>query len=112
MKLRLTVEFDQSHGGEKFRIECGPRDQLAWEAAGPNRAALRLMKILDCSLDDLYGLAFATLRRQGLWHGKERELRDQADIDLGWDDEPASDEPDLSDEVPTQEGPSTEQRSS
>lgn len=103
MQIRLTVTFDQEYGGKVFKLECGPRDQLAWEQAGPDRAAGRLMT-LAYRMDDLYALAFATLRRQGLWDGKESELRAHADLDIGHTEEDSGE--DLADEVPTPPGPS------
>lgn len=109
MQLRLTVTFDQEHGGEEFKITCGPRDQLAWEKAGTDRAVGRVMS-LAYKLDDLYSLAFATLRRQKLWDGKESELRDWADVEIGHAADDSGE--DTSDEDPTQPGPSTDEPSS
>jgi len=83
MQIRMTVAFDQEHGGKEYQITCGARDILAWEKAGPGRAAAQVINLSVFRLDDLYALAFATMRRQGLWDGKESELRDRAEIDLG-----------------------------
>jgi hypothetical protein len=86
MKIRLTVTFDQkapTNPGDKFELTCESRDILAWEKAGPGRAAAQVLNLAGFRLDDLYSLSFATLRRQDLWGGKEQELRDWAEIDLG-----------------------------
>jgi hypothetical protein len=83
MQIRMTVAFDQEHGGKEYQITCGSRDILAWEKAGPGRAAAQVINLSSFRLDDLYSLAFATLRRQGVWGGKESELREHAEIDLG-----------------------------
>ncbi len=103
MQLRLTVKFDQEHGGEEIKLLCTTRDLLAWERAdGDGRRSDMRFIGLNCTLADLVSLAFAALRRQGLWSGKERDLGDQAEIDLGWADEPEKEE---EDEVrPTQSG--------
>lgn len=108
MQIRLTVTFDQEHGGQEFKITCSPRDQLAWEKAGTDRAAGRIMT-LAYKLDDLYSLAFATLRRQGLWDGAERELREWADVEIGHASDDSGE--DRSDEDPTQRGHSTDEPS-
>jgi hypothetical protein len=98
MQIRLTVAFDQGHGGQEYQITCGSRDILAWEKAGVGRAAAQVVLMTQFKLDDLYSLAFATMRRQGLWDGKESELREHADIDLGHaaapDDETEADDED------------------
>lgn len=61
-------------------------------------------------LDDLYALAFATMRRQGLWDGAERDLRAWADVSIGHTaDDPGEDQ---EDEHPTLPGPSTDAPSS
>lgn len=104
MQIRLTVTFDQAHGGDTFQLTCGPRDQLAWEMAGTDRSAGRLVT-MAYRLDDLYSLAFATMRRSGVWTGKESELRDWADISIGHTATDSGE--DLDDEDPTQSGPST-----
>ncbi len=108
MQVRLTVTFDQKHGGQQFKLTCGSRDILAWEKAGPGRAAAQVVILSAFALDDLYSLAFATMRRQELWSGTEKELRDQAEIDLGHIDspEPEEDEPEAGDpeDLPTRPG--------
>lgn len=109
MQIRLTVTFDQERGGQEFKITCGPRDQLAWEQAGPDRASGRLVTSV-WRVDDLYALAFATLRRQGLWDGREADLRAWADLEIGHAEEDSGE--DDSDEDPTQLGPSTDEPSS
>lgn len=86
MKIRLTVTFDQkapTNAGEVFEITCESRDILAWEKAGPGRAAAQVVTLTAFKLDDLYALSFAAMRRQSLWGGKESELREWAEIDLG-----------------------------
>lgn len=100
MQVRMTVTFDQKHGGQVFELTCGARDILAWEKAGPGRAAAQVVILSAFRLDDLYALAFATMRRQGLWHGKESELRDQAEIDLGHSSEPEPEAVEVEDEDP------------
>lgn len=105
MQIRLTVTFDQEHGGQIYKITCSPRDQLAWEKAGTDRAAGRIMT-MAYRLDDLYALAFAAMRRQGLWDGAERDLREWADVEIGH--APDDDGADREDEHPTPQGPSTD----
>jgi hypothetical protein len=86
MKIRLTVTFDQkapTNAGEVFELTCDTRDILAWEKAGPGRAAAQVLNLSGFRADDMYALAFATMRRQGLWGGKEQELRDWSVFDLG-----------------------------
>lgn len=86
MKIRLTVTFDQeapANAGEVFELTCESRDILAWEKAGPGRAAAQVINLAGFRLDDLYSLSFAAMRRQELWGGKEDELRKWAEIDLG-----------------------------
>lgn len=113
MKIRLTVTFDQkapTNAGDKFELTCESRDILAWEAAGPGRAAAQVMNLASFRLDDLYALSFATLRRQGLWSGKESELRQWAEIDLGHATMSKEDEEREAEEEadpPTQSGHST-----
>jgi hypothetical protein len=92
MQVRLTVTFDHKHGGQKFEITCGSRDILAWEKAGPGRAAAQVIILTNFEIDNLYSLAFATLRRQELWSGTEKELRDQAELDLGHNSAPEVDD--------------------
>ena len=105
MQIRLTVTFDQEHGGKTHQITCGTRDILAWEKAGPNRAAAQVVNMSSFRVDDLYALAFATMRRQGLWDGKESELRDRAELDLGHrlaaDDEAEAEAEDQAEADPT-----------
>lgn len=87
MKVRMTVVFDQGHeidGVKEFPLTCGSRDILAWEKAGPGRAAGQVVILSNFKIDDLYALAFATLRRLGKWLDKsEADLRKHAEIDLG-----------------------------
>lgn len=109
MQIRLTVTFDQEHGGKEFKLLCTARDQLAWEQAAPDRSAGRLMTAAY-KLDDLYALAFSTMRRQNLWDGKERELRERAEVEIGWSADDSGE--DDTDEDPTQSGPSTGEPSS
>jgi hypothetical protein len=115
MKIRLTVTFDQqapTNAGEKFELTCTARDILAWEKAGPGRAAAQVINLAGFRLDDLYSLSFATMRRQGLWGGKETELREWAEVDLGHasvskeDEEREAEEPDPED-LPTPSGHSS-----
>jgi hypothetical protein len=107
MQVRLAVTFDQEHGGEKYNLTCGARDILAWEKAGPGRAAAQVVLLSQFKVDDLYSLAFATMRRQKLWSGTEKELRDQAEIDLGHDDMPEEEsaaEQESEEDLPTLSG--------
>lgn len=108
MQVRLTVTFDEDHGGKEYKLTCTSRDILAWEKAGPNRAAASVVVMANFRLDELYALAFATMRRQGLWDGSEKELRDWAEIDLGHYTADVEDEPEHGEsDDPTQSGHST-----
>lgn len=102
MEVRMTVTFDQKHGGDQYVITSDTRDILAWEKAGPNRAAGQVVGVTALTtfrVDDLYSLAFATMRRQDLWQGSEKELRDNAVIDLGHPYTPSvEDAPELEDD--------------
>lgn len=104
MKVRLTVTFDQEYGGDEYQLTCGTRDILAWEKAGPGRAAAQVVLLAQFRADDLYALAFATMRRQKLWGGTESELRERAEIDLGHVDAPEQEatETESPEEDPTQ----------
>lgn len=106
MKVRLTVVFDQGHeidGERELQLECGSRDILAWEKAGPNRAAAQVVLLSQFKIDDLYALAFATMRRRGLWSGAEKDLREHSEIDLGWTSAPEAEatEPESEEDRPT-----------
>lgn len=109
MQVRLTVTFDQGHevdGAAVMPLTCSARDILAWEKAGPGRAAAQVVMLSQFKLDDLYALAFATMRRQGLWSGKEADLRAHAEVDLGHTTSPETDavETESPDEDPTPPG--------
>lgn len=84
MKLWFDVVFDS---GKTLKVPCGPRDQLAWEEAGSGRAFGSLLS-RDYEVGDLYSLAHATLRRQELYEGTLKDLKKEADVELG--DAPAS----------------------
>lgn len=103
MKIFMTVTFDD---GRVEELTVGPRDQLAWETAGTDRSIGSLIMGSD-RIQDHYSLAFAALRRQGLYSGSEKELKAEADVEIGHKDKPETE--DHSDEDPTRPGPSADE---
>lgn len=105
MKFHMTVRFDD---GREVEVTAGPRDQLAWEKAAQNRAVSQLLTGAY-RMTDLYSLAHAAMKRQGLFSGTLKDFEDSVDIELGHKrkDEDAP-EVDVADEGPTQSGPSDE----
>lgn len=88
----MTVTFDD---GRVEHLVVGPRDQLAWEAAEPGRAFGALFT-QDNKISDYYSLAFAALRRQGKYSGTLKDLKTEADVELGRE-EPTEPDPTQSD---------------
>src|SRR5688572_31309520 len=109
MDARLTVTFDD---GRVEELTAGIKDQLAWEKAAPGRSWGRFLTQMvngETLLQDLYSLAFATMRRQGLFCGSLKELEESAVVEAGHRraEESTEDEAEESAEDPTQRGPST-----
>lgn len=103
MKFFLTARFDD---GNDIEVTAGPRDQLAWEKSAGNRALSQLLSG-DYRIADLYSLAHAALKRQGLYSGTLKDFEESADVEMGHKSkgEDAA-EVDDADENPTQPGPS------
>jgi hypothetical protein len=97
MKLTFDVAFES---GKKIRVTAGPRDQLKWEQGGSGRAFGDLIA-RNYKIGELYSLAHAALKRQGLWDGTLQELQEQADVEIG------SQETD-DDDHPTQQAPTSD----
>lgn len=104
MKLVFDVTFDD--GRDAIKVVVGPRDQLLWEQGGSDRVFGSLLT-RAYKVGELYSLAHAALKRQGLYDGTLSELQKTADIELGKEDEPAADATEH-DDTPTLAGPSTD----
>lgn len=102
MKLTFDVSFED---GKQIKVTAGPRDQLLWEQGGNDRAFGDLLS-RRYKVGELYSLAHAALKRQGLWDGSLRELQDQADVELGSED-PDS-ESAVEDDHPTHAAPTSD----
>lgn len=106
MQFFLTIKFDD---GREVEVTAGPRDQLAWEKTAQNRSLSQLIGG-ELRVSDLYSLAHAAAKRQGLYTGSLKDLEESADVEYGHsskgEDAPAKD---VADENPTQSGPSNDQ---
>lgn len=89
MKLTFDVSFED---GKTVKVTAGPRDQLMWEQAGSGRAFGELLS-RSYKIGDLYSLAHAAMKRQGLYDGSLKELQEQADVELGSEETDDDDHP-------------------
>jgi hypothetical protein len=83
MDAELTVEFDD---GRVEEITAKVRDQLAWEKAAPGRSWGRFLTQMvngETQLQDLYSLAFATMKRSGTYTGSQRDFEASAVVEGG-----------------------------
>jgi hypothetical protein len=103
MDAKLTVEFDD---GRVEEIIAKVRDQLAWEKAAPGRSWGRFLTQMvngETQLQDLYSLAFATMKRSGAYTGSQKDFEASAVVSGGHrsdsteEDESEVDEADASD---------------
>lgn len=102
MKLTFDVRFDS---GRTLKLTAGPRDQLAWEEGGSGRAFGSLLS-RDYSIGDLYSLAHAALKRQELYDGSLKDLKKEAEVELG---EPEASEAEAGDDdAPTRAVPTSD----
>lgn len=106
MRFFLHAKFDD---GRYVEVTAGPRDQLAWEKTAQGRAVSQLMDGA-IRIKDLYTLAHASMKRQGLYEGTLKEFEDSADVDFGHEKTEGEDAPeaDREDENPTRPGPSND----
>jgi len=93
MKFRMTARPDS---GEPFEITAGPRDQLAWERAAPGRAYSALLS--GHSMTDLYSLAHAAAKRQGLYAGSLAQFEEAVELEVGHTLTTAEDSPEVEDD--------------
>lgn len=88
MKLTFDVSFES---GKRLKVIAGPRDQLAWEEGGSGRAFGELLS-RNYKIGDLYSLVHAAMKRQDLYDGTIKDLKAEADVELGSEE---SDDEDL-----------------
>lgn len=72
--FRITPE-----GKEPFEVNSTTRDILAWEEEKPGRSVSQLA---NPHMADLYGIAHAASRREGLFTGSFQEFKANCDLDV------------------------------
>ena len=89
MKVTFDVSFED---GRQIKVTAGPRDQLVWEQGGSDRAFGQLLS-RQYKIGELYSLAHAAMKRQGLYDGTLKDLQERADVEIGSEESDEDDTP-------------------